>query len=134
MPTYTKPKNMIYQPGRGRTAGAKNEGDRTMNANSNGRGGAFGNPWLQLTIGVICMACVANLQYGWTLFVNPIDEKYHWGRPAIQVAFTLFVLVETWLIPVEGYLVDRFGPRWVVMGGSFLVAIAWLINSSASSS
>ena len=65
-------------------------------------------------IGVICMACVANLQYGWTLFVNPIDAKYHWGRSAIQVAFTIFVLIETWLIPVEGYLVDRFGPRWVV--------------------
>lgn len=104
-----------------------------MNANSDGSRGAFGNPWLQLTIGVICMACVANLQYGWTLFVNPIDEKYHWGRTAIQVAFTLFVLVETWLIPVEGYLVDRFGPRWVVMGGAFLVAIAWSINSVASS-
>lgn len=104
-----------------------------MNANSNGDRGAFGNPWLQLTIGVICMASVANLQYGWTLFVNPIDDKYHWGRTAIQVAFTLFVLVETWLIPVEGYLVDRFGPRWVVMGGSFLVAIAWSINSVASS-
>ena len=111
----------------------KNEGDRTMNANSDGSRGAFGNPWLQLTIGVICMACVANLQYGWTLFVNPIDEKYHWGRTAIQVAFTLFVLVETWLIPIEGYLVDRFGPRWVVMGGAFLVAIAWSINSVASS-
>ena len=79
------------------------------------------------------MACVANLQYGWTLFVNPIDDKYHWGRAAIQVAFTVFVLVETWLIPVEGYLVDRFGPRWVVMGGSVLVAIAWVINSGASS-
>jgi MFS transporter, OFA family, oxalate/formate antiporter len=108
-----------------------------MNANSSGSAsgstGAFGNPWLQLTIGVICMACVANLQYGWTLFVNPIDEKYHWGRAAIQVAFTVFVLVETWLIPVEGYLVDRFGPRWVVMGGAFLVAIAWVINSTASS-
>ena len=65
-------------------------------------------------IGVICMACVANLQYGWTLFVNPIDAKYHWGRAAIQVAFTIFVLIETWLVPVEGYLVDRFGPRWVV--------------------
>jgi len=103
-----------------------------MNANSGGNGGAFGNPWLQLTIGVICMACVANLQYGWTLFVNPIDDKYHWGRASIQVAFTLFVLVETWLIPVEGYLVDRFGPRWVVMGGAFLVAIAWSINSVAS--
>src|SRR5215468_6307507 len=104
-----------------------------MNANSNETRGAFGNPWLQLTIGVICMACVANLQYGWTLFVNPIDDKYHWGRTAIQVAFTLFVLVETWLIPVEGYLVDRFGPRWVVMGGAFLVAISWGINSVAAS-
>jgi MFS transporter, OFA family, oxalate/formate antiporter len=91
------------------------------------------NPWAQLIIGVICMACVANMQYGWTLFVNPIDAKYHWGRPAIQVAFTTFVLLETWLIPVEGYLVDRFGPRWVVMGGGVLVAIAWAINSSAAS-
>ena len=91
------------------------------------------NPWTQLIIGLVCMACVANLQYGWTLFVNPIDAKYHWGRPAIQVAFTLFVLVETWLIPVEGYLVDRFGPRWVVIAGSVLVAIAWLMNSVAGS-
>jgi MFS transporter, OFA family, oxalate/formate antiporter len=91
------------------------------------------NPWIQLVIGLVCMACVANLQYGWTLFVNPIDAKYHWGRAAIQVAFTLFVLVETWLIPVEGYLVDRFGPRWVVLGGSVLVAAAWVINSSAAS-
>jgi len=94
---------------------------------------ALANPWVQLTIGVICMACVANLQYGWTLFVNPIDAKYHWGRPAIQVAFTIFVLIETWLIPVEGYLVDRFGPRWVVIAGAVLVAIAWAINSGASS-
>src|SRR3977135_2419135 len=112
-----------------------------MNANSNETtgafgnptAGAFGNPWLQLTIGVICMACVANLQYGWTLFVTPIDDKYHWGRAAIQVAFTLFVLVETWLIPVEGYLVDRFGPLYVVIGGAFLVALAWVISSGASS-
>jgi len=91
------------------------------------------NPWTQLIIGVICMACVANLQYGWTLFVNPIDTKYHWGRAAIQVAFTLFVLVETWLVPVEGYLVDRFGPRWIVIGGAILIALAWVINSGASS-
>src|SRR5450755_2179460 len=91
------------------------------------------NPWVQLSLGVICMAAVANLQYGWTLFVNPIDAKYHWGRSAIQVAFTLFVLIETWLIPVEGYLVDRFGPRWVVLSGGVLVAAAWVLNSMASS-
>jgi OFA family oxalate/formate antiporter-like MFS transporter len=93
----------------------------------------FANPWVQLVIGVICMAAVANLQYGWTLFVNPIDAKYHWGRASIQVAFTLFVLIETWLIPVEGYLVDRFGPRWVVLAGALLVGTAWALNSVASS-
>src|ERR1700728_5283045 len=93
----------------------------------------FVNPWIQLVLGVICMASVANLQYGWTLFVNPIDAKYHWGRADIQVAFTIFVLIETWLIPVEGYLVDRFGPRWVVLGGGILVALAWTLNSTASS-
>ena len=105
-----------------------------MNANSNqSPSSPLGNPWVQLIIGVICMACVANLQYGWTLFVNPIDAKYHWGRSAIQVAFTIFVLIETWLIPVEGYLVDRFGPRWVVLAGAVLVALAWVVNSVASS-
>jgi MFS transporter, OFA family, oxalate/formate antiporter len=93
----------------------------------------LGNPWVQLIIGIVCMACVANLQYGWTLFVNPIDAKYHWGREAIQVAFTVFVIIETWLVPVEGYLVDKLGPRWVVMGGGVLVAIAWLMNSNADS-
>ena len=75
------------------------------------------NPWVQLVIGIMCMACVANLQYGWTLFVDPIDAKYHWGRAHIQVAFTIFVMIETWLVPVEGYLVDRYGPRWVVLPG-----------------
>src|SRR5450755_2089662 len=107
-----------------------------MNTNSNSmqlRGSGLANPWVQLIIGGIAMASVANLQYGWTLFVNPIDAKYHWGRPAIQVAFTVFVLIETWLVPVEGYLVDRFGPRWIVFAGGVLVAIAWVINSGASS-
>jgi MFS transporter, OFA family, oxalate/formate antiporter len=93
----------------------------------------FANPWVQLILGVICMAAVANLQYGWTLFVNPIDAKYHWGRAAIQVAFSLFVLLETWLIPIEGYMVDRFGPKWVVIIGGILVGIAWVLNSVASS-
>lgn len=93
----------------------------------------FASPWVQLTFGVICMAMIANMQYGWTLFVNPIDEKYHWGRTAIQIAFTIFVVTETWLVPVEGYLVDKFGPRPVVVGGGILCAVAWWINSFADS-
>jgi len=87
--------------------------------------------WLQLLAGIICMVMIANLQYGWTLFVNPIDEKYHWGRATIQVAFTIFVLTETWLVPIEGWLVDRFGPKIVVFVGGILVGIAWTINSAA---
>src|SRR5947207_3546834 len=94
---------------------------------------AFANPWTQLIVGVICMVMIANLQYGWTLFVGPIDTKYHWGRASIQVAFTIFVVLETWLVPVEGYLVDRFGPRWVVVIGGALCGIAWAMNSVAES-
>jgi OFA family oxalate/formate antiporter-like MFS transporter len=79
------------------------------------------------------MVMIANLQYGWTLFVTPIDERYHWGRAAIQVAFTIFVLTETWLVPIEGWLVDRFGPKIVIFVGGVLVAIAWAMNSGADS-
>jgi OFA family oxalate/formate antiporter-like MFS transporter len=91
------------------------------------------NRWWQLVIGVICMSMIANLQYGWTLFVQPMDAKYHWGRVAIQVAFSIFVLTETWLVPIEGYLVDRFGPRLVVLGGGLLCGVAWAMNSVADS-
>src|SRR5213594_366008 len=89
--------------------------------------------WGQLIFGIICMVMIANLQYGWTLFVNPIDQKYHWGRAAIQVAFTIFVLTETWLVPFEGYLIDKFGPRVMICGSGALVAIAWMINAYADS-
>ena len=89
--------------------------------------------WLQLVLGIVCMAMIANLQYGWTLFVNPIDAKYHWGRAAIQVAFSVFVLTETWLVPVEGWFVDRYGPKVVVLFGGVLVGVAWMMNSVASS-
>jgi OFA family oxalate/formate antiporter-like MFS transporter len=89
--------------------------------------------WLQLAMGIICMAMIANLQYGWTLFVDPIDAKYHWGRAAIQLAFTLFVVTETWLVPVEAWFVDKYGPSIVVMFGGVMITIAWVMNSYADS-
>src|SRR5438552_438064 len=91
------------------------------------------NRWVQLVAGVICMVMIANLQYGWTYFVDPIDAKFHWGRTNIQIAFTIFVATETWLVPIEGWFVDRFGPRIVVMFGGVVVALAWTMNSFASS-
>ena len=89
--------------------------------------------WWQLSLGVICMSMIANLQYGWTLFVNPIHDAHGWSLSAIQVAFTIFVLVETWLVPIEGYIVDKVGPRFVGVAAGILVAVSWVINSVANS-
>ena len=67
--------------------------------------------WGQLVLGIVCLVMIANLQYGWTLFINPIDEKYHWGRAAIQVAFTIFIVTETWVAPIGGLPDRSFRPE-----------------------
>ena len=77
------------------------------------------------------MAMIANLQYGWTLFVLPIEQAHHWGRAAIQVAFTIFVVTETWLVPVEGWMIDRLGPRPTVLLGGLLIGAAWMLSALA---
>ena len=105
----------------------------TSGAAGSGARASESTRWGQLIFGIICMVMIANLQYGWTLFVKPIDDKFHWGRAAIQVAFTIFVLTETWLVPVEGYLIDKFGPKAMIFGSGILVAIAWVINAYADS-
>lgn len=89
--------------------------------------------WLQLVIGVLCMALIANLQYSWTLFVRPMHDTMGWPEHSIQTAFTIFIIVETWLGPLEGMLVDRFGPRPVVASGAVLIFIAWMMNAYAHS-
>jgi OFA family oxalate/formate antiporter-like MFS transporter len=89
--------------------------------------------WLQLLFGVVCMCMIANLQYGWTFFVNPMQERHGWSRAAIQVAFTIFILTETWLVPIEGWFVDKYGPKIVVLVGGLLCGIGWVMNSYADS-
>lgn len=88
--------------------------------------------WLQLAVGVICMIATANIQYAWTLFVPEIQTTYGWSRAKIQLAFTIFVLVQTWLAPIEGYFIDKFGPRLMVAFGAIFIGAAWVINSQAT--
>lgn len=90
-----------------------------------------GYRWTQLFIGVVCMVMIANLQYGWTFFVPEIQKTFGFDRAAIQWAFTLFVLFETWLVPVEGWFVDKYGPKVVVLFGGVLCGIGWVINAYA---
>src|SRR5215475_4869129 len=93
--------------------------------------------WMQLIIGVICMAMIANLQYGWTYFVSPMAKAQAWDIASVQVAFSIFVALETWLTPLQGWIVDTLGPRrgpkLMVAAGGILVAAGWLINSKADS-
>jgi OFA family oxalate/formate antiporter-like MFS transporter len=92
---------------------------------------ALTSRWGQLVLGIVCMIMTANLQYGWTLFVLPISHAHHWGKPAIQVAFTIFVLCETWLLPLEGYVIDKFGPRLTVAAGGLLIGVSWVLDGYA---
>jgi MFS transporter, OFA family, oxalate/formate antiporter len=93
------------------------------------------NRWLQLIIGIVCMVMIANLQYGWTLFVHPMNVAHGWAVADIQIAFSLFVALETWLTPIQGWIVDRIGPKngpkLMVAFGGIAIAIGWIVNSAA---
>jgi OFA family oxalate/formate antiporter-like MFS transporter len=93
--------------------------------------------WWQLISCVVCMVMIANLQYGWTLFVNPMNKSHGWSIAAIQFAFSVFIALETWLTPIEGWIVDTLGPRrgpkLMVAFGGVMVAIGWMVNSVADS-
>jgi OFA family oxalate/formate antiporter-like MFS transporter len=93
--------------------------------------------WGYLAICVICMVMIANLQYGWTLFVNPINKAHGWSIASIQFAFAIFIALETWLTPIEGWIVDilgpQRGPKLMVAFGGIMAGAGWVINAYADS-
>ena len=88
--------------------------------------------WLHICISLICVVMIANLQYARTFFVPDIQKAFHWDRSEIQIAFTLFVLFESWLVPIEGWFVDQWGPKVVVLAGGILAGLGWIMNAYAS--
>jgi MFS transporter, OFA family, oxalate/formate antiporter len=107
-------------------------------ASTTAESGALATPatrWIQLIICILCMVLIANLQYGWTFFVNPINKAHGWSLAEIQIAFSIFIALETWLTPVEGWIVDslgpRLGPKLMIAFGGIMVAAGWIINSRA---
>src|SRR5208283_1464067 len=89
--------------------------------------------WVQLGVMLLSMVTLSNMQYGWTLFVNPMRNETHWETVEIQLAFSILIFMNTWLAPVEGWLADRYGPRFVVMLGGLTSGISWVVNSRAHS-
>jgi OFA family oxalate/formate antiporter-like MFS transporter len=93
--------------------------------------------WAQLWLGVLCMMLIANLQYAWTLFVDPIRQAHGWSLADIQWAFTIFIALETWISPFAGYAVDhmgpRRGPRTMILLGGIGVGVGWVMNAYATS-
>jgi MFS transporter, OFA family, oxalate/formate antiporter len=89
--------------------------------------------WGQLAACIIAMMAIANLQYAWTLFTIPLTKSLGARLSIVQIAFTIFVLAETWLVPFEGYIIDRLGARLMVTGGGFLVGLGWIGSGLANS-
>lgn len=89
------------------------------------------NRWMQLVAGIFAMMAVANLQYAWTVFTKPIQSHLHATLVDVQWTITLFIALETWLVPFEGYLVDRIGPRLMLGVGAIAVGLGWIGSGQA---
>ena len=83
------------------------------------------NRWFQLVASLIAMIMIANLQYAWTLFVQPLQAGTGWKLSDIQWAFTLFILFQTWVQPAQGWLIDRLGPRLFTSIAAVLCGVGW---------
>jgi OFA family oxalate/formate antiporter-like MFS transporter len=86
---------------------------------------SINNRWFQLVASLIAMIMIANLQYAWTLFVAPMQKQTGWALSEIQGAFALFILFQTWVQPLDGWLVDRLGPRWFITAAGLLCGLGW---------
>jgi OFA family oxalate/formate antiporter-like MFS transporter len=94
----------------------------------------FSNRWVQLVAGITGMIAVASFQYSWTQFVIPLRDRHGWEKAEIQNALYLFFIpAQTWLVPLQGYLAERFGPRKLLISGGVLASLGWIINACTSS-
>ncbi len=89
--------------------------------------------WLQLLFGLVCMMAISSPQYVWTLFTKPLGTSLGAGAPAIQVTFSILIVLQTFFSPFQGWLVDRFGPRWLIAIGCALTGLSWVLASSVTS-
>jgi MFS transporter, OFA family, oxalate/formate antiporter len=83
------------------------------------------NRWIRLAAAVTAMIMIGNLQYSWTLFVQPIMSATGWKLSQVQWGFTFFIAAMTWAMPFSGWLIDRCGPRVFMSIAGVLCAAGW---------
>ena len=91
-----------------------------------------GNRWIQLLLGVIAMMAISSPQYTWTLFTGPLNQKLGTTLAQLQWTFSLLIILQTFLSPLQAYLVDRFGPRLLISAGAILSGGAWVLAAQVS--
>jgi MFS transporter, OFA family, oxalate/formate antiporter len=99
---------------------------------SRGRISILDNRWLQLTLGLVCMMAISSPQYVWALLTKPMVAAFGVKLSQLQVTFSLLIVFQTFLSPIQGYLIDRFGPRMLLSIGGALTGLSWILASRAS--
>src|SRR5450432_3592402 len=89
--------------------------------------------WIQLVLGLIAMMSISSPQYVWTLFTKSFQDNLHTNLPAIQITFSIVIILQTWLSPIQGYLVDKFGPRLLIAVGCLMSGAGWVTSAYATS-
>jgi oxalate/formate antiporter len=89
--------------------------------------------WTQLGLGLVCMMAISSPQYVWTLFTRPLGSALGASAAAIQVTFSLLIVLQTFFSPFQGHLVDRFGPRRLITIGAVLSGLSWVLAAQATS-
>jgi len=89
--------------------------------------------WVQLGLGLVCMMAISSPQYVWTLFTKPLGASLGASAAAIQVTFSILIVLQTFFSPFQGWLVERFGPRWLIALGGGLTGLSWVLASQVTS-
>src|ERR1700686_2954393 len=93
--------------------------------------GFLGSRWMQLTLGLICMMAISSPQYVWTLFTKPWTAQLGVSLTQLQVTFSIFIVLQTFLSPLQGYLIEKFGPKLLLGAGAIMTGLSWVLASSA---
>jgi OFA family oxalate/formate antiporter-like MFS transporter len=105
----------------------------TLSAPQTQSTGFLGSRWMQLILGLVCMMAISSPQYVWTLFTRPLMTQLGVSLTQLQVTFSIFVVLQTFLSPLQGYLIEKFGPKLLLAAGAILTGLSWVLASSADS-